>query len=507
MNLSISIILYELRKLFQEVDLYGKNCNLNELTLRAPVLYDGGQAFESHHIYVVDSEDLPEHPGQTEEYVIICNARPPEVYLRRATFILSKNIKCDLIKLYNRVVAIFDKYNSWDDAMKELIINDAPLTDYLRYGFSLLLNPLILYDCNYHCIARSEIAPHSKKQLQPGKDPEFYEPIPMVLTDEIISALHDSKDVNHLHITDNHREYLAVNLFDKNIVTGVLMVCNYYMPFREQDPSLVRHMTRYMNTSIRYNAYTGRNLNQLKIAILDLVNKKKFNHGERHQLSRLITSWVNGKRLYCLVVVSSLPNQFTSKLFASRLELNMPGIVAVPYESLIIALICEKAAEKRNEFFEHTESILRRLSLKAGCSNSFEDFFALSDFFEEAIAALKMGSVKNENQILFHFADYALEFFFQYGYSTIPAHLLCAGCIKRLAERDKKSAVSYCDSLRVYLETGRNLAETARRLNIQRNTFLARCERIMRYIDLDIDNPDDRLYLEISLRMLKRGVL
>lgn len=49
-----------------------------------------------------------------------------------------------------------------------------------------------------------------------------------------------------------------------------------------------------------------------------------------------------------------------------------------------------------------------------------------------------------------------------------------------------------------------NSSEAARRLNIQRNSFLARLERILNYIDLDLNDEDDRLYLLISLRLIQK---
>lgn len=102
------------------------------------------------------------------------------------------------------------------------------------------------------------------------------------------------------------------------------------------------------------------------------------------------------------------------------------------------------------------------------------------------------------------FSDVTLEHFLQFGFSIIPIRLLCAPCIIALAEHNIDSSVSYCDSLETYLNTGCNLSETARLLGITRNTFLARLERIMRFIDLGINDGDDRLFLMISLKLIRK---
>ena len=110
---------------------------------------------------------------------------------------------------------------------------------------------------------------------------------------------------------------------------------------------------------------------------------------------------------------------------------------------------------------------------------------------------------EGQGAILGHFKERTIDYFLRYGCSELPVRLICAKCVQELAEHDKTSAVSYCDSLREYLNSGMNSAETARRLNIRRNTFLARLERILRYIDLDLGQEDDRLYLLLSLRMIR----
>ena len=45
-------------------------------------------------------------------------------------------------------------------------------------------------------------------------------------------------------------------------------------------------------------------------------------------------------------------------------------------------------------------------------------------------------------------------------------------------------------------------AACAKRLSIQRNTFLARLERIQKLLGVNLDDPAERLYVLISLMIL-----
>ena len=161
--------------------------------------------------------------------------------------------------------------------------------------------------------------------------------------------------------------------------------------------------------------------------------------------------------------------------------------------------------QSTDELFDALSELFAKYTLIAGCSNPFEDFENMMYCYQEALFTLNRIESLQNPQPINYFRDHTLEHILKYGTSIIPAHLLCAGCIMDLAKRDKDAQVSYCDSLRIYLDCGMNMMETARLLNIKRNTFLARLERIMRFIDLDLDDADDRLYLQISLRMIRHS--
>jgi hypothetical protein len=287
------------------------------------------------------------------------------------------------------------------------------------------------------------------------------------------------------------------------MVAGLLVACDYRRPFLLRDKPLLRHLGKYLETALRYAAYSGESKNRLKDIMLGLLRERQRNDGENEILQRLthFHDPKGARPYYCLAAICRVPH-ITAQYAAYQLEWNLPDTVAVPFESMTVVLYAGKPLRASGGALEKVVGVSNRLSMHAGCSNAFDDFFSLAIHYQQAASALLIGGSKNSSQTLHHFKDYALEHFFRFGCSLIPAKLLCADCILRLAERDENSAVSYCKSLRIYLETGRNATETARRLHIQRNTFLARLERITRYLDLDLENPDEMLYMELPLRLL-----
>ena len=55
-----------------------------------------------------------------------------------------------------------------------------------------------------------------------------------------------------------------------------------------------------------------------------------------------------------------------------------------------------------------------------------------------------------------------------------------------------------------FFENSLNVSETSRQLYIHRNTFKSRMKKIRELLDMDLDSPQERLYLMLIFRILKR---
>ena len=108
----------------------------------------------------------------------------------------------------------------------------------------------------------------------------------------------------------------------------------------------------------------------------------------------------------------------------------------------------------------------------------------------------------SESNNAFFFRDCALKYFFKNGTGKLPAELIAAKSVVMMKERDMGRSVKYCESLKIYLEENMNATNAAKRLSIQRNTFLARLERIQKLLGVNLDDPAERLYVLISLMIL-----
>lgn len=396
---------------------------------------------------------------------------------------LRKNISvitvegADVLSIYNRVLAIFEKYDAWDDTLQDLIFHNAPIEEYLKCSLPFIGNFMSVHNANFAVLARSG-SPVPVKDGLSGRDPDFLLRVDLQSDQSVFYA----KDVIYFREDRFHQEYFFLNLFSGNTAAG-----------------------RYLEVALTCEAFSGSGTNLRRDSLLEYLGGKQHSLDKIKRLKTVspLSKLKEDQRLYILAGVCQDGN-ITEQYIAYQLERALPEAVSVLFDSKIVVLCANQPKQSQAAFLEDVRAVRGKYAITAGCSNPFSDFFDLRYCYHEAEYALQYMKNSQSSEPICLFKSCAVEHFLQYGCSILPVRLICADCVRSLAEHDESSSVSYCDSLREYLNAGMNSSEAARRLNIQRNSFLARLERILNYIDLDLNDEDDRLYLLISLRLIQK---
>ena len=69
---------------------------------------------------------------------------------------------------------------------------------------------------------------------------------------------------------------------------------------------------------------------------------------------------------------------------------------------------------------------------------------------------------------------------------------------------DQEHNTALNETLRTFLSLQCNASECARRLFINRSSLLKRLERIEKITEIHMDNPEERVYLELSYMILEQ---
>lgn len=495
MKLSVNIIYAGLKERYPDAALQRKHKSDDEMVLPYPHFVDGPFSFQPDRIYVAEAGQA--RPGGVKKgRCLLVTPQPCPARIGDNVSVISVP-GADVAGLYDQVLTIFDRYTEWDGALQELVFRNAPLEEFLKCSFPVIGNSMTVHNNDFAYLARvREYAPEG----------DFIDPDFLFKADlQSGRTVFLSRDIVHYRDEEHQREYFLLNLFHGNTAAGRLVVVTDHHPFAPHDSSLVRHLGRYMEMALTYAAFSGLGKDMRRDSLLELLRGGRHSADKTLRL-RAVSPWSRleeDQSMYCLVGTRRA-GEPTEQYIAYQLERALPEGVSVLFDSKIVLLCGNKHGQTREDFFQQVSAVLEQYSVTAGCSDPFPDVVDLAYYYRQADFALGQGERAGSAPVLTHFKHHTVEYFLQYGCSVLPPRLICAPCVLRLAEHDASSPVSYCDSLREYLNTGRNCAETARRLYIRRNTFLARLERILRYVDLDLEKEDDRLYLLLSLRLLQK---
>lgn len=505
MKLSVNSIFFALKEGNPSAVLHKKCKYDNDLCLPCPYFYDGPVSLRPNQIYVVAPDQLPSDCNFDGHCLIITTQTPPSPLPRKNISVITVG-DTDTVTLYNQVLSIFDRYTTWDDTLQDLVFHNAPIEEYLKCSLPFIGNSMAVHNTNFSYLAKVGIPPllsnSNSDHRRDSIDPDFLLRVDLQSEQSIFY----SKDVIYFQEDRFHQEYFFLNLFNGNTAAGRLVVTSTSRPFAPQDSALVKHLGRYLEAALTYAAFSGSGKNLRRDSLLEYLSGKQHSEDKILHLKTVspFSRLKEDQHLYILAGVCQ-DTEITEQYIAYQLERALPESVSVLFDSKIVVLCANQPKESQDAFFEKVRSLLEKYAITAGCSNPFTDFFDLRYCYCQAEFALQRVSSIPTGKCLHHFKSHAVEHFLQYGCSVLPIRLICADCIMKLAGHDDGSSISYCDSLREYLNTGMNAAETARRLNIQRNSFLARLERILRFIDLDLEDEDNRLYLQISLRLTQKS--
>ncbi|WP_290995738.1 helix-turn-helix domain-containing protein [Gordonibacter sp.] len=181
------------------------------------------------------------------------------------------------------------------------------------------------------------------------------------------------------------------------------------------------------------------------------------------------------------------------------------GYLTVQHESDVFVLAdlsrCKPALP---EFFQKVVKYYSAYPMQIGVSFPFSDLLQVGKYVQQAKAALELGAEAHPSRKTHWFTDVAATYILLHGTERLPARMLCSPGVLELQKQSDSGGVDYLETLTSYIENLYNASLTAKALHIHRSTLQYRLERIAAITELNLEDPDDRLYLEFSLALLRQ---
>lgn len=494
-------IVYERLKKKYPVTLYGRAGK--DLSLLTPELYmDGTENFYSNHVYLATVEHLPHRPNIERNVLLVCIGENPRLnyYKEHATVILIKQ-KANFFEVYKDLQKIYLIYHNWESQLLDLLIKSPTIQGVIDYSYSIFERPIMVLDNSYEIVAQTQqLAAESFNFSNSQK----------YLASESFLIFSQEQDV----YLDRHGAFtlkfdpgitLCVNLFDsRDEYIGCLVIGYEERPFIEGEEKLAEYLADIITKVVEYNpSFLMSKRNSLQQIIEDLMQETPLNPNQKMYLNS-----VNFKEEYlCLSIhylqrFSALPviyicsvfeNMFADSIFFGH---NNTIIGLVP----VLSISDESPkTQGKLEFISYID----QMQICVGLSNAFSDLNMIRIYYFQAEAAIEHGRLREVEEYLFAFSDFALEEMVANSLGNFPLETFYPNGFSKMLEHDKNGGISYVDTLRVFLESNMSYSEASRQLFIHRSTLLDRISRIQKDLTVDLDDPDQRLQLQILLKALQ----
>ena len=145
---------------------------------------------------------------------------------------------------------------------------------------------------------------------------------------------------------------------------------------------------------------------------------------------------------------------------------------------------------------------LRQNKACMGISLLFSDVTKLYVGYRQAEAASNIGKRRDTDGTAYFYSKYYLEDMLEHYADTMPLEDTYTHYLDRLMD-DNNSVCSNIKLLYYFLCSERNISLTAKHVHMHRNSVIYRIQKIQDILALDLDDPDVRLRLMISFKILE----
>lgn len=212
--------------------------------------------------------------------------------------------------------------------------------------------------------------------------------------------------------------------------------------------------------------------------------------------TRTKIGWEPGDSLVCVVLQSSVAPTAAEDLAKAA---HLPDAHTLLIDRARSGFLCNltRAGITEEALFEKLVHATTAYPFTAGISDAFTEFSRYPAHAQQARAALDMGMRLDCVSRIYRFRDYVCDCLIRRGVFSLPLDAALPQGLQELLAQDRLHKTAYCKTLAAYCRNELHLKATADELDIHTSTLKYRLQRIQAFLQLDLQDPDVRLYLSL----------
>lgn len=415
----------------------------------------------------------------------------------------------DALTLLEHIQGLFDYFQQTANAINALIYQGASLDNLCELGQRILGNPLFIHDKWFLILARSS----SSGIVTPRTD-KIWETVPQDLLDEFRNDTEYQMTFQHRSAAlwasvdqGEYRESIYVNLYDGDVYQGRLLLTRDFCDFRKRDYLVMELLAQQALVLIK--AKRGRKppgTRSTDDILWDILCGKRTKTAEFTVFLNTLR-WDKTDRFLCVRLQrqEAIKADAMESVLHRELLMALPGsYVIVIAEQQCVIVNLSKTPVSLREVQHILAPLCRDYYQYGGISSPVTGMRNLPVAYAQAGESLSRAFRWRDQRWIVNFWECSLEYLLMHLNTPIQMPYLVAPQLLALKEYDKEKDSQLFETFQAYLENERDIPKTAAQLIIHRTTLTYRLKKVQSLVDLDLDDPQIRLYLLLSLQMLRQ---
>lgn len=462
--------------------------------------YDGRQP-QNDLLYILRQKDGSGFPVNEYAYISTfpLSGNAPHLFCPQAQ---EEEILFLLLELLTR-------YQELELRIDDLVYRNAGLHELCELGAEMLGNPICIHDDWFIMIAMSQELPQVMQPDYIMSSTRMFIPRTVIEdfkydTDYTETYAHRSAQL--WQSTPDSGKCLYVNLWVRDVYQGRLLVVQHHRDFRSADYMLAEYLTQRAGLLMQRRKFGSEDpYVSMDDVMYGILHGKKTDLKDISQLMHLL-GWSKNDDLICVRIKSQQPDTISvmTHVLHSDLFQAFPNsyIMFDGHQQCVILNVTRE--NQRSPQIRHILSpICRDYCLYAGISSPVHGVKELHLAYHQAGEALEHAFRLRNDKWIIPFSDCALDYMIRSVQTPLPLLHLVSPELRFLMDLDKEKGTQYFETLRTFLLLERDIPRTSEALIVHRTTLLYRLKKIHAMTELDLNDPQHRLYLLMSLRILE----
>ncbi|MDO4261656.1 MAG: helix-turn-helix domain-containing protein [Eubacteriales bacterium] len=474
-----------------------------EMNLKRPLFYQSGTEFKKNKVYIAREADvtaqLLQSHGDNLILVVGEGYRPGVRPLPGVCFFPEET---SAETLFNTVQRIFDTYDAWDERMQSMALSERTLKKLLDASYRIFHNPIMVSTSGGFIIDYStmmDTMPEFQQILQHNQ----------VAAAQAKNTPSGEESVQRYVDPATQKKHLFAEIYDRNHNAYRVILVESSRKFRYYDEYLLVHLAKYIQQMLEKYTVLQSDLSYTLDRLLSNILT-----GESMEAASLAARfesfhWEESHWYFCMTIhVSTVDRQNLTvvRFICNRLEGLMKGSCAFLLdENIVVCVNLQHYGKTMEEAVGAAKEFLKDSYLKAGISYAFTGLGKLKQYYLQSRIALEEGMKRFPLRWVMRFEDIALDYLLGRCTEKLEPEAVCSRPVLELREYDRAHKTEYYETLRTYITCQMNAVKAAKELFIHRSTFLYRMNHIRDLVHMDLEDPDQLLYLLLTYRLLEQG--